>query len=99
AASVASCAGAVKVVGVAGAAYVGTRLLPINTRTFVTPKTDSLYVHRYASPIVEFDDDGFMRDDRQIRHALNVLRDSATRHRVLALVYVHGWDHTAKFKD
>jgi hypothetical protein len=62
---------------------------------FATPERAALYAG-LRSRIIEFDDDGFMRDRRQLHGALAAMDSAATTHRVVVLVFIHGWKNNAQ---
>jgi len=75
-------------------------------QTYFTPATRDRYVEAgLHSPIVEFDDDGYMRAPWQLDSVLAAM-DSATvqsathpRHSVVVLVFIHGWHNNASLDN
>jgi hypothetical protein len=64
----------------------------------------ALYNHLYAptgrhapyrTHIIEFNDNGYMRSRDQLDSALAAMRLADTHHKVLTLLYVHGWNNNA----
>ena len=54
---------------------------------------------KYGTPspnIIEFDDDGYLRDSTQLAHALAAMDSGAKHRRVLTLLFIHGWKNNAK---
>jgi hypothetical protein len=64
-------------------------------RQYATPERAALYAG-LRSHIIEFDDDGYMRDRRQLVHTMAALDSAAAQHRVVVLVFIHGWKNNAK---
>lgn len=71
-------------------------------QTYYTSSSKASYLNRnLVSPIVEFDDDGYMRTPWQLDSALAAM-DTAARnspshpsHPVVVLVFIHGWHNNA----
>ena len=53
----------------------------------------------YSLGIVEYDDQGQLRDPRQMQQVLDEFRRLAAEDDVLLIAFVHGWHHSAKPED
>ena len=53
----------------------------------------------YRLGFVEVDDQGQLRDRRQLQTVLDSFREIASQQDVLLVTYVHGWHHNAHFED
>jgi len=74
-------------------------------QTYYTAATRDRYVEAgIHSPIVEFDDDGYMRAPWQLDSALAAMdaatfNPDSTRHPVVVLVFIHGWHNNASLDN
>jgi hypothetical protein len=74
-------------------------------QTYYTPATRDRYVEAgIHSPIVEFDDDGYMRAPWQLDSALAAMDDATgggpgNRHPVVVVVFIHGWHNNASLDN
>lgn len=75
-------------------------------QTYYTAATKEMYVGAHLrSPIVEFDDDGYMRAPWQLDSALAAMDTAAASsrthppHPVVVLVFIHGWHNNASLDN
>ena len=92
-----------RVLGVVALASALTSCHPYN-QTYYTSAHRARYIEAgIHSPIVEFDDDGYLRAPWQLDSALAAM-DSATtganpRHPVVVLIFIHGWHNNASLDN
>jgi hypothetical protein len=87
------------------AAFVLTGCHPYN-QTYYTRDTQAKYLNAgLRSPIVEFDDDGYLRDPSQLDAVLGAMDTAAASsrehppHPVVVLVFIHGWHNNASLEN
>ncbi len=70
----------------------------LNNRQHLTQQTASQYAG-YRTHVVEFDDDGYLRDTVQFNQAIGAMHAAAQAGRVITIVFIHGWKHDARPND
>lgn len=92
-------------VGLVAFASLAVGCHPYN-RTYFTESTKGSYLDRkLRSPIIEFDDDGYMREQWQLPEALKAMDSvaadvsSGRRHSVVVVVFIHGWHNNAQIDN